>query len=131
MTDDPVALLLAALSPDVRELTVAARGYLTDLVPDWVEEPDPVDRLLVYTYRPGTNRGAVVAVQPQRNYVNLVFAKGAELSGLDAGAILEGKGKVGRHVKLRTPVQLDDPRLRELVTVAAARTREDLANTPR
>ncbi|MCW2568438.1 MAG: hypothetical protein JWN54_2535 [Mycobacterium sp.] len=131
MTDDPVTVLLAALSPDVRELTVAARGFLADLVPDWIEEPDPVDRLLVYTYRPGTNRGAVVAVQPQRNYVNLVFSRGAELAGLDAGALLEGTGKVARHMKLRAPVQLQDPRLRELVEVAAARTREDLGHTPR
>jgi hypothetical protein len=131
MTDDPVvAALLAALSPDVRELTAAARGFLTGLVPDWTEEPDPVDRLFVYTYRPGTYRGAVVAVQPQRNYVNLVFSRGAELAGLDAGTLLEGTGKVARHVKLRAPVQLEDPRLRELVEAAAARTREDLGNIP-
>jgi hypothetical protein len=49
--------------------------------------------------------------------VNLGFNYGAELP--DPAGLLEGTGKLFRHVKLRSAGQLDDPRLIELVRHAS------------
>lgn len=39
-----------------------------------------------------------------------------------ADGLLEGTGKVARHIKIRTPERLDEPGVRRLIEAAAART---------
>ena len=93
-----------------------------EIAPDASEEVDEEARLIGFTFVPGTYRGLFVAVAPQKTYVNLMFARGAELTALDRGGLLEGTGKVARHVKLREESDLERAGLRELIEAAAGRT---------
>jgi hypothetical protein len=119
---DPVTELFAPYPPEVRELATQARALMRELIPDAAEEIDTKPPLLGYTYRPGTYKGLILAIMPQKSYVNVVFSKGVELLELDSAGLLEGTGKVARHVKVRDKERLDHPQLRALVTEAAART---------
>ena len=119
---DSVTELFAPYPPEVRELAAQARALMRELIPDAAEEVDTKPPLLGYTYRPGTYTGLILAIMPQKSYVNVVFSKGVELLELDSAGLLEGTGKVARHVKVRDADRLDHPGLRALVTAAAART---------
>ena len=60
-------------------------------------------------------------IPPRADYVRLGLYRGAELP--DPSGLLEGHGKVHRHVKLRTSEDLDRPALRDLMAAAAANAR--------
>lgn len=55
-------------------------------------------------------------IQPQRNWVNLIFYHGAELP--DPQGALEGTGKGMRHVKVRKPEEIKVDPLKALVQEA-------------
>jgi hypothetical protein len=122
VSDEAVAELFAPYSPAVRELALRVRALVRSLIPDATEEIDTNPRLLGYTYRPGTYKGLILAIMPQKTYVNVVFSKGVELLELDSAGLLEGTGKVARHIKVREPGRLDLPEVRALIKEAAART---------
>jgi hypothetical protein len=122
MNDDAVTSILDPFAPEVRELALAARDLVRSLLPDAVEELDARDRLLGYSFIPGTYRGLAVAIAPQRSYVNLMFSKGVELTAIDAKGLLQGTGKVARHVRIQRREDLDEPELRKLIQAAAERT---------
>jgi hypothetical protein len=54
-------------------------------------------------------------------WVNLFFLKGAVLR--DPGKLLEGSGKVVRHLTLHDPAQLDDPEVQALIAQARSQAR--------
>jgi hypothetical protein len=117
-----VGELLESCPPHVRALALQARDAIRAAVPDATEEVDASARLIGYTFAPGTYKGLVAAIALQRDYVNIMFSRGAELADTDASGLLEGTGKRARHVKVRTSAVLDDPGLTTLLTTAAART---------
>ena len=121
-TDDAVTDLLATYDPSIRDLARRASALVREVLPDAVEELDTSAKLIAYSYLPGTYKGLILAVAPQRRYVNLMFSKGVELSEIDAEGLLEGTGKLARHVKLSSPEDLQTPALRDLIEAAAART---------
>jgi hypothetical protein len=121
-TTDELQQLLAGFSPAVQDLTMRTRAVVREVVPDATEEVDPPDKLLGYSFIPGTIKGLVTAITLQKTYVNLMFSKGVELLELDASGLLEGTGKRARHIKVRTPDVLDDPQVRVLLDAAARRT---------
>jgi hypothetical protein len=92
------------------------------VIPDAVEEIDPADRLVGFTFIPGTIKGLIVAITLQKTYVNLMFSKGVELLPLDAAGLLEGTGKLARHIKVRSAATLEQPAVRTLIEQAADRT---------
>ena len=55
----------------------------------------------------------VFVISPQREHVNLGIVKGAALD--DPNSLMEGKGKVHRHVKLHRIDQVHDPELGQLM----------------
>ncbi|MEP7041923.1 MAG: DUF1801 domain-containing protein [Dokdonella sp.] len=59
-----------------------------------------------------------------RDHVNVGFFRGAELP--DAGGLLEGTGKLMRHVKLRPGRKIDHEALKRLVRAAYADMRRRL-----
>ena len=121
-TEDAVTDLFAPYTPAVRDLAVRTRALVRSLIPDATEEIDTNPPLLGYTYRPGTYKGLILAIMPRKAYLNVIFSKGVELLELDSVGLLEGTGRLARHVKVREPEQLDRPGLRTLITAAAART---------
>jgi hypothetical protein len=55
-------------------------------------------------------------VAAYKKHVNLGFHRGAELP--DPKGVLEGTGKLMRHLPVRTPVELENPTLRRFVRLA-------------
>lgn len=55
-------------------------------------------------------------ISVHKNHVNLGFFRGTELP--DPHGLLEGTGKLLRHVKIRTPEDLENPHLRMLLEQA-------------
>jgi hypothetical protein len=126
MESDEIAALLAPYDAPIVALTGRLRDFLKKAIPDAIEELDPSARLIGYTFRPGTYKGLVVAIAPQRSYVNLMFSKGTDLLEADKTGLLEGSGKKARHIPFPDEGRLADPAVRALVMEAAARTRETL-----
>jgi hypothetical protein len=114
--------LLAEYTPEVRGLALQLRDLVHDVIPDALEELDLKDRLLGFSFQPGTYKGLILAIAPQGSYVNVNFSQGVELMAVDSTGLLEGTGKVARHVKVRTDERVRDPALRALIEAAAART---------
>ena len=60
-------------------------------------------------------------VSPQSTYVNVGIAGGASLD--DPAGLLDGTGKVHRHLKIRRADELDDERVQALLRQAVAARR--------
>ena len=117
-----IAELLAPYSLEVRELAMNVLALVRRQIPDAQEEVDSASKMIGFTYRPGTYKGLILTVSPQKNYVNVIFSKGVELRELDPTGLLEGTGKLARHIKFRGPERLDDRNVRKILKEAAART---------
>ena len=120
--DEPVGELLAGYDPQVRELSLRARALVGELIPDAVEEIDMTSKMIGYNYLPGTYKGLILGIAPKKDHANLMFSRGVELMELDDEGLLQGTGKVARHVKISTPEELAAPGVRRLIQEAAART---------
>jgi hypothetical protein len=117
-----VEQLLAGYGEDVQALALRARALILDVFPAAVEMVDGPAHLIGYgTDR--TYRGLVCGLALQRGYVNLMFARGAELP--DPAGLLAGTGKRARHVKLRRVEDIANPVVRDLLVAALALHRRE------
>jgi len=107
---------LARCSPAVAGLARDLCALVYEVLPDAVTTVDP--DLIGFGVAPGY-RGVRFTVAAYREHVNLGVAYGADLP--DPAGLLEGKGKVHRHLKIRNSAQLSQPALRELMVLAAER----------
>ena len=122
MTD--LDTLLAPQTPIVREVVLALRSLVREVMPDATEQIDLPDRLVAFGFGPpgGTRlRDFAVGLIPHRAHVNVQLAAGARLD--DPTGIVEGTGKRIRHVKCRSLDDLARPALRTLLADQAARRR--------
>jgi hypothetical protein len=106
----------------VHDLALQVRALVRASIPDALEEVDKAARMIGFTYRPGTYKGLILTVAPQKAYVNVIFSKGVELLELDSSGLLEGTGKMARHIKFRDQARIDDPAVTPLLREAAKRT---------
>jgi hypothetical protein len=110
-----IAALYDKLSPEVRPLMEALRDVVTELLPGTTERVHLGWSAI--NYLQGTSvRDFIVALSPQRAYVNLEFADGVDLP--DPAHRLEGTGKRLRHVKIRKPEDAQDTAVRTLLEAA-------------
>ncbi|MGA3090384.1 MAG: DUF1801 domain-containing protein [Terriglobales bacterium] len=119
-----VAGLLAAYAPEVRNLALAARTFMLTMIPGIVEQVDARARIIGYGYGP-KYADMVGVIMPTKAGVNLGIAYAMDLP--DPQQLLEGTGKLHRHVKLRSKSDLDSAALKSLVRAAveaALRRRE-------
>lgn len=119
-----VDALLQDRSPAVREVFVALRDLVRDVMPDAIEQLDLPDRLLAFGFgSPGGVRlsGLAVALIPHAAHVNVQLADGADLE--DPAGIVEGTGRRIRHVKCRALDDVARHALRDLLEAQASRRR--------
>jgi hypothetical protein len=114
---EPFELAIADFSPHIQELARAARQLIHRVYPQVVEVVWVRQRNTGFGTGPKKSTEHFCWLMPASNHVNLGFNYGAELP--DPAGLLEGTGKLFRHVKLRSAGQLDDPRLIELVRHAS------------
>jgi hypothetical protein len=113
--EEDVNRFLASYPEDVRVLALKVRDLVLEVFPTGIEQVDTSARIIGYGVE-RTYRGMVCAIAPQRGYVNLMFARGTELS--DAEQLLEGTGKRARHVKLRRVEDVTKPGVRAILEEA-------------
>ena len=106
---------LASYSPEVRSLALKARALVLDLVPDVQEQLDTSAKIIGYGFGP-KYADTICVIMPVKAGVNLGFYRATELP--DPEGLLEGTGKLHRHVKLKADQDLDCPALRTLLGAA-------------
>lgn len=94
-------------------LTVELHDLLLELFPEAVLTAD--DENIGYGTSTGY-KGLKFTVAPFTGYVRLGIAGGASLP--DPSGLMQGAGKVHRHIKIRTAAELADPALLALLKAA-------------
>jgi len=124
--DKEVADLLASFAPEVRNLALAARTLVLKMSPEIIEQVDLKARIIGYGFGP-RYVDMVGMIMPTKAGVNLGIAYAMELP--DPKKLLEGTGKLHRHVKLKSKSDLENAALKSLLkaAIAAAMTRRERA----
>ena len=120
-----VDALLQSYPPDVQALAAAARKHLRRVLPNIEERADGSAPVITYSYGPGY-RGMVCTLILSRKGVKLGLVRGSELA--DPNHLLEGSGRVHRHIPLRTPADLRRRGVTELIKETHAAWRRRTGN---
>ena len=104
---------IQSFSPDIKKIARQTRQLIYDILPNVVE--------VVWVKQKNTGFGTGVKkkiehfcwIMPATNHVNLGFNYGAELP--DPKSLLEGTGKLFRHIKIKSIEQLSDKDLIKLL----------------
>lgn len=105
--------VLAARPPETAELARRLCELILQMYPSAVVTVDGGD----IGFGSGKGyKGLVFVVTPHSKHVTLGIAGGAALP--DPAGLMEGKGRVHRHVKIRQTGDLERPELRELMSLA-------------
>lgn len=114
MAEPTIDDLLKDHSPEVRELTLRACHLVRSVLPDAREKVHLGWKNIVFGSGPRMG-DMVFGVAPLRERVNIHLA-GADLD--DPMGLLEGSGRAGRHVKIRSVEDLENPALFGLLEAA-------------
>ena len=109
--------VVSEASPEIKEIAHAARALLVEIKPGITEVPWGNQKIAGYGVGPKKMSEHFCYIAPQKNYVNLGFMYGADLP--DPEGLLEGSGKLLRHVKIRSLEDLQRPALRKLIEEAS------------
>lgn len=103
---------LATHTPEVQAVARALEGLIREELPDIIVQYDPGNGLLAFG-RSMKVRDLLFALIPHAGWVNLQLADGALLP--NPVSLIEGTGKRIRHVKVRSPEDAGQARLRKLI----------------
>jgi hypothetical protein len=108
--------MVAADPAEIRELALASRALIFDVLPRTVEVVWPRQRTAGYGTGPKKMTEQFFWLAPYPEHVVFGFYYATELPAPEG--LLEGTGRLMRHVKIRTHADLENLALRRLVTVA-------------
>jgi hypothetical protein len=110
-----VEQFLSTYPAEVRELALKTRALVKEIVPDAQERVYEAYKTI--GYGSGTKMDAMFCyIAPMKDRINLGFYRGTVLP--DADGLLEGTGKLLRHVKVRSMADVEKPALRQLIADA-------------
>ena len=109
--------ILQTANPQVQELARAARSVIEQIMPDVVEVVWPKQNIAGYGVGPKKMSEQFCYIALLKERINLGFYYGADLP--DPTHLLEGSGKLLRHIKITQLEQLEDPALRQLMQAAS------------
>jgi hypothetical protein len=118
---DQIDDVLAAFPSEVRTLALQLRQWVLKTLPGSAEMLDPAARIIGYGFGTGY-RDLICTIMPTRIGVNLGIARAMELP--DPDGLLEGTGKLHRHIKFREPGDLKPSGVRQLLVAAVAAWRQ-------
>jgi len=114
--------LLGAYDRLTEELGLAARSMILEIFPDLnTEQVDNKARVIGYGYS-AKYADTVCVIMPTQEGITLGIGFGSELP--DPEKLMQGTGKVHRHVKLKTAEDLKNPALKDLLRAALARRKK-------
>jgi hypothetical protein len=108
--------ILGQFDYEVQELARAAKGLISEVYPDVVEVPWVKQKIIGYGVGPKKMSEHFCYLALFKSRINLGFYYGAELP--DPDGLLEGTGKLLRHVKISSLEQLKNPSLQEILKVS-------------
>src|SRR5262245_43974097 len=106
---------LAPYPQDVRDLALATRDLLAEVLQGATETIEDSGKLFGYAYGPGY-KGLVCHLVLSKTVVKIGIARGSELP--DPRHLLRGNGKIHRHVQLHEIADLHRPGLKRLLKAA-------------
>ena len=108
--------LIADRDPEVQALAQATADLVSSIASDaWIGVETSWGGYLLF--KAGSAEGNTVCfLSAHKKHVSLGFAEGSELK--DPSGLLQGSGKRQRHVKIKKPVDLERPELRQLICQA-------------
>jgi hypothetical protein len=112
---DKIETFLASYPAEVRDLAHAARRMLLGALPGSEETLDETARVIGFGYGPGYKNCVCSLIMSQKG-VKVGIAYGATLP--DPDRLLQGAGKVHRHVALKSIADLKQPGVKSLVKAA-------------
>ena len=107
------AAMLAKCTPALRPVAERLHQMLSDSIDGVVESWDGENFGL--GDGPGY-KGLIFVIMPQKQWITFGISHAATLP--DPSKLLEGKGKVHRHIKLRSRAEVEAPAVRQLVDAA-------------
>ena len=108
----------------VKAITDQLRQLILDVYPDAIELPWPKQHIASYGVGPKKMTEHFCYIGVQRNYVNLGFYYGAQLS--DPEQLLEGTGNNLMHIKIKTVHDVDRPSIRQMIEQSLAERQQAL-----
>ena len=105
------------VSPHSRQLAEQARALIQGVYPAVVEVPWPKQKVIGYGVGPKKMSEHFCYISVSKNHINIGFMYGAELP--DPEGLLDGEGKLLRHVRITRSEQLSNPALRQLIKDAS------------
>jgi hypothetical protein len=118
---DTVKGFLAGYSAEVRRIAQTARRLIRKEVPKIEEQVDRPARIIGYGFGPRYD-DSICVLMPTKVGVNVGFYRAVELP--DPNGILQGTGKLHRHVKLKSTADVESPALRAMLRAALAAYRK-------
>jgi hypothetical protein len=115
--------VVALATEESRPLLLRAYDLIVAIHPDVVIVPRLGEKSLSFGFGSKKMSEAYCYLIPFAKHVNLGFFHGATI---DDQGVLEGSGKLMRHIKIRDLDQLDDPTLTALVSQAIDERRAGL-----
>jgi hypothetical protein len=117
-TSRDVTDLLEPYSPEVQKLALATRAFVLRLIPNAIEMVDTKSKVIGFGFGSGY-KDMICSLLPAKSWVTLGIGGGAELP--DPQKLLEGSGKVHRHVKLKAESDLKTPALQAILKAGLQR----------
>ena len=114
-SSEDLADLLARYSPEVQKLALSTRSFVLGLIPNAIELVDTKAKVVGYGYGP-KYADLICAIMPTKVGVTLGIARSAGLP--DPSGLLQGAGKVHRHVKIKDESDLKAAALKALLQAA-------------
>ena len=108
--------MLTKSDPAITKLASQTRALIIEVLPEVYEVVWERQRTAGYGTGPKKLTEHFCWIAPAKAHVSLGFNYGAELP--DPAKLLEGTGKLFRHVKLTSPEDLAQPALRKLLKTA-------------
>ena len=118
--------LMELTEAEIRPLARRLREIILDVDPESVEVVRLGERAATYGVGPKKMSEGYVYILPYKNWVNLGFYKGADLP--DPAGLLEGSGKILRHIKVRSVEDAERPGVCVLIENALTERRQALGH---
>lgn len=109
--------ILSKADPQIQELANRTRSLVHEIMPDVTEVVWTKQNIISFGVGPKKMSEHFCYIGIFKAHINLGFYYGADLQ--DPHHLLEGTGKLMRHIKITSTQQIDDPSLQALVQSAS------------